>query len=156
MTKLFQASYFLFLVVMALVVGGACYQTMTVSPLWQQDVSTFRNYGHWGINYFPILSPLMTVLWIVILITGFRTKFPKKSLLWIGHLCFLIIMASTFIYFAPFLLNNMGKVDSSISDQQLLSMIQTWTKWDLIRQIFGLIPLAIFIYCYGNIKLATR
>lgn len=63
-------------------------------------------------------------------------------------------MVSTFVYFAPFLLTHMGNPNNQLSDEQLASMLNTWAKWDRVRQIVGLIPLVIFLYCYGNIKLA--
>lgn len=155
MVKIFQWAYLLFLVVMALVVGGACYQTISINPFWQKDISMFRNYGHWGINYFPVLSPLMTVLWLAIVITGFKVKMPGKKILYVGHFFFLLITISTFAYFAPFLLTHMGHTQSSISDQELTAMLNTWVKWDFVRQVVGLIPLTIFIYCYSKTGFAT-
>lgn len=88
MTKIFQWSYLAFIIIMTLVVGGACYQAVSISPFWQRDISMFRNYGHWGIDYFPILSPLMTVFWIVLVVTGFKVTMPGKRILYIGHFSF--------------------------------------------------------------------
>ena len=152
MTKIFRSAYLIFLVVTALVVGGACYQTISITRLWQDDLSMFKNYDHWGVPYFPILSPLMTILWLIVVVTGFRAKFPHKKLLYVGHFFFLVVMTSTFVFFAPFLLTHMGHPQNNISDEELISQLNFWVRWDRIRQIIGLIPLGIFIYCYGNIK----
>jgi len=149
MTKIFRWTFPIFLVIMALVVGGAFYQTITIVPFWQRDISMFRNYGHWGINYFPILSPLMTVLWLVILVTGTKVKLPRKAFFYVGHFLFLLIMISTFAYFAPFLLTYMGHTEIKIPDNQLSAKLNTWAKWDYIRQLVGLIPFSIFISYYG-------
>jgi hypothetical protein len=35
MTKIFQWSYLAFIIIMTLVVGGACYQAVSISPFWQ-------------------------------------------------------------------------------------------------------------------------
>ena len=137
---------------MALVAGGAFYQTISIVPFWQEDLSMFKNYGHWGINYFPILSPLMTVLWLVLVITGFWVRLPGKSLLYVGHACFLLLMGSTFVYFAPFLLTHMGHPQNNVTDSELAAMLHTWAKWDRVRQVFGLIPLAIFLYTYSKLS----
>ncbi len=77
MTKIFPFVFQAFMIVMALVAGGATYQAVSVVPYWQEDISMFRNY-QWGIDYFPILSPIMTVLWILTVITGWKVKFPHK------------------------------------------------------------------------------
>jgi hypothetical protein len=152
MTKVFYWTYLPFLIVMGLVVGGAFYQTISIVPFWQQELSMFKDYGHWGINYFPILSPLMTVLWLVLLVTGFKVQLPNKKLLYLAHFLFLLLMVSTFTYFAPFLLTHMGHPQGGLSDAQLSGMLETWAKWDLIRQVGGLIPYSIFIYTYGTIR----
>lgn len=155
MTKIFRLTFLPFLVVMALVAGGAFYQTITIVPFWEKDISMFKNYGHWGINYFPILSPLMTVLWLVLVITGFKVRLPNKALLYVGHFLFLLLMGSTFIYFAPFLLTHMGHPQNNLSDSELAAMLRTWAKWDFVRQLFGLIPMSIFLYSYSKIALVS-
>lgn len=148
-TKIFRLAYPAFLLVMALVVGAACYQTISVVPYWKEDISMFRNYN-WGIGYFPVLSPLMTVLWLVILISGFNVKMRNKVLLYMAHVCFLLIMVCTFAYFAPFLLTYMGHPETNIPEQELKTMLSTWVKWDFVRQVVGLVMLFLFIYCYGK------
>lgn len=105
--KSIQITYLAFLIVTALVVGGATYQHISVTPYWVKDINMFRNYD-WGFGYFPILSPVMTVLWLGVFLLGFRQKFPAKNLLYVGHFLFILITLSTAFYFAPFLLNNMG------------------------------------------------
>jgi len=149
-TKIFRWAYLALLIVMALVVGGACYQAISIVPFWQQDISMFKNYGHWGINYFPVLSPLMTVLWLIVLVTGFKVKLPNKPILYVGHFFFLLVLVSTFAYFAPFLLTYMGNTQNNITDQELIAKLNGWARWDLVRQLAGLIPLSIFIYFYGK------
>jgi hypothetical protein len=59
------------------------------------------------------------------------------------------------VYFAPFLLTYMGHPRDNLSDQELTSKLNTWARWDVARQIVGLIFLGIFIYSYGQIKYAT-
>ena len=153
--RIFRWTFLPFLIALALVAGGACYQTVCVVPLWQQDISMFKNYGQWGIPYFPVLSPLMTVLWLVLLITGWKLKLPKKGIFYVGHFFFLLIMVSTFTYFAPFLLTHMGHPQNHISDQELSSQIGTWAKWDVVRQLIGLLALSLFLYTYSHLRAAT-
>jgi hypothetical protein len=154
-TKIFRFTYPLFLLVMALVVGAACYQTISIAPYWKEDISLFRNYN-WGIHYFPILSPLMTVLWLVILVTGFKVKMQNKTILYIAHFFFLLIIAVTFAAFAPFLLTYMGHPEVNISEQELKAMLNSWIKWDSVRQVIGLISFFLFIYCYGKMVPAAN
>ncbi len=142
------------MIVTALVVGGATYQAVSVVPYWQEDISLFRNY-QWGIDYFPILSPAMTVLWLATVITGWKVKFPQKRVFYLGHVFFLLIMVSTFSYFAPFLLTYMGHPEHKISDQELYSLLMTWIKLDVIRQSIGVIPLALYVYAYGKAQLTV-
>ena len=156
MIKVFRWALPSFLAITALVVGGAWYQTISIVPFWQQHISMFKNYGHWGTGYFPILSPLMTVLWLIVLITGLRVKSSNKTILYIGHFLFLVIMVSTLAYFAPFLLTYMGHPNNNISDQQLVTMLDTWAKWDYVRQIVGLVVLFIFIQSYGKVEFVTN
>lgn len=148
MSNVFKFTYLAFLVSMALVVGGASYQTVSITPAWQEDFSLFNDYGHWGVGYFPILSPLMTVLWLALVIMGFRQQFPGKKLFYVGHLFILLIMGTTFLFFAPFLLDNMGKAVTGEAVEKVRAELDIWAKWDRIRQLVGLIPLAIYIYCY--------
>lgn len=151
MNTLFRWTFMPFLMTTALVVGGAWYQTITIVPFWEQDISMFKNYRHWGIHYFPILSPLMTVLWLVLVITSFKATFSNKTIFYVGCFFFLIVMSSTFIYFAPFLLTYMGQPQAAVSDVELSAMLSVWAKWDFIRQVVGLVPLAIFIYTYSKV-----
>ncbi|GAA4341397.1 hypothetical protein [Flaviaesturariibacter amylovorans] len=151
MNRIFRFTYLPFLIVMGLVVGGALYQTISIVPFWEKDITMFRNYGHWGINYFPILSPLMSVLWLVLVVTGIKADVPNKKLFYTANLFFLLIMGSTFLYFAPFLLTHMGHPQTQLSDGELASMLHTWARWDLVRQLTGLIPFGIFIYTYHRI-----
>ena len=65
-------------------------------------------------------------------------------------------MISTFAYFAPFLLTYMGHPENNVSDDELKTMLDTWAMWDIIRQVGGLIPLVIFVYCYGKVEFATN
>ena len=154
MTTVFRFTFLAFMIVVTLVVGGATYQAVSVVPYWQEDIALFRNY-QWGIGYFPILSPLMTVLWLATVITGWKVKFPQKRVLYLGHAFFLLIMVSTFAYFAPFLLTYMGHPEHQISDQELSPMLMTWIKLDAIRQSVGVIPLALYLYAYGKAQLAV-
>jgi len=152
--RIFRLSFLAFLIVLALVAGGAFYQAISIVPFWEKDLSMFKNYGHWGIDYFPLLSPLMTALWLILVISGIKVQLPQKRLLYLGHFFFLLMMGSTFAYFAPFLLTHMGH-PQNISDGELDAQLQTWARWDLVRQIVGLIPLSIFIYMYGKSSAAT-
>ena len=152
MTKIFRFAFPAFLTVLALVAGGATYQAISVVPYWQEDMSMFRNY-QWGIDYFPILSPVMTVLWVLTVITGWKVKFPQKRVFYVGHGFALLMIVSTFAYFAPFLLTYMGHPEHRISDQELYPMLQTWIKLDAIRQSIGVIPLALYVYAYGKSQL---
>jgi hypothetical protein len=154
MTKIFPFAFLAFMIVLALVAGGATYQAISVVPYWQQDLSMFRNY-QWGIDYFPILSPIMTVLWVLTVITGWKVKFPHKRVFYVGHFFALFMLVSTFAYFAPFLLTYMGHPEHTISDQELSPMLNTWIKLDAIRQSIGVIPLALYIYAYGKSQLAV-
>jgi hypothetical protein len=154
MTTIFRFVFPAFLFMLALVAGGATYQAVSVVPYWQEDLSMFRNY-QWGIDYFPILSPIMTVLWLLTVISGWKVKFPHKSVFYIGHGFALLMLVSTFAYFAPFLLTYMGHPEKQISDQELYPMLRTWIKLDTIRQSIGLIPLALYIYAYGKAQLAV-
>lgn len=115
----------------------------------------FKNYGHWGINYFPILSSLITVLWLVLVITGFKVKLRNKAILYVGHFFFFLIMISTLVYFAPFLLPHMGHPQNNISDRDIASMLHTWAKWNFARQLMGLIPLTIFMHTYSKLGVVT-
>lgn len=153
--KVFRWTFLPFLMVVALVAGGAFYQTISIVPFWLENISMFKNYGHWGINYFPILSPLMTVLWLVLVVTSLKVQFPNKALFYMGSFIFLLMMISTFTYFAPFLLTHMGHPQNNISDTELSSMLHTWAKWDVVRQVIGLIPLSLFIYTYSKMGLVV-
>lgn len=155
MTKLFRVAFLAFLIVMALVIGGSCYQTISIVPFWESDISMFKNYGHWGIDYFPFLSPVMTVLWLVVLVSGFGLKLENQKLLYFGHSLFLLLLVGTFVYFAPFLMRYMGHPENNIPDKVLAARLHTWARWDFAREIVGLIPFSIFIYSYGKMKPAV-
>ena len=153
MAKIFPFTFLAFMIALALVAGGATYQAVSVVPYWEEDISMFRNY-QWGIDYFPILSPIMTVLWVLTVITGWKVKFPQKRVFYIGHFFALLMLVSTFAYFAPFLLTYLVHPENKISDQELYPMLETWIKLDAIRQSIGVIPLALYIYAYGKSQLA--
>ncbi|MBD0332954.1 MAG: hypothetical protein ICV66_09875 [Chitinophagaceae bacterium] len=151
---IFKSSMLAFVFIMALVVGGACYQAVSIVPFWQKDISMFTNYSHWGANYFPVLTPLMTILWLIVLISGWAVHMPHKGILNIAHAFFLLIIITTAVYFVPFLATYMGRPNATITNTALAQKLAVWAKWDLVRQIIGLIPLFLFIYSYGNIGFA--
>jgi len=145
--KIFHWAFPLFLIVLALIIGGACYQTISIVPFWQKDILMFKNYGHWGMNYFPLLTPLMIVLWLMLVVTGFKMKLPGKRTLNLGH-CLFLLWLGTYAFFAPLLMNYMGHPEKNISETELSAMLATWAKWDLIRQIVGVVMLSVYIYAY--------
>jgi hypothetical protein len=43
----------------------------------------------------------------------------------------------------------------NVSDEQLKAMLNTWAKWDIVRQVIGNIALTIFIYTYYKLGTAA-
>lgn len=156
MKKAYRVVFLIFLVLLALVSGGALFQSFSIIPYFQNDISLFRNAAFGGSNFFPIISPLMTLSWIVIVILGWKIQIENKKILNFGYILFLIIAIMTYSYFVPFLINNFGNSENVMSDAVLLDNLNTWASLDQIRQYVGVGVLAIFIYSYGNVIAATK
>jgi hypothetical protein len=45
-------------------------------------------------------------------------------------------------------MNYMGHPEKNISETELSAMLATWAKWDLKRQIVGVVMLSVYIYAY--------
>jgi hypothetical protein len=148
--SVFRISFLLLIPFLAMTEGGGMYQRLVNVPLWQTDMSLMKLFHQVG-PYFFIFSPIVLVLWITLVVSGWRYAGKAKTLLAVNHFLYLSIIISTALYFIPFLskyVANAKAIPTNGDYQQL----QQWANYSLIRQIVGFSVIGIYTYIYGIIS----
>src|SRR5687768_7804745 len=99
--KIFNTALFLMIPFLAMTEGGAMYQRLVNVPLWISDMSLMKQFHGVGF-YFFYFSPPVLILWLTMVISGWKYDGRGKTILRINHVFYLSIILSTAFYFIPF------------------------------------------------------
>jgi hypothetical protein len=106
--------------------GGAMYQRLVNVPLWISEMDPMKQFHGVGFYFFYFTPPVL-ILWLTMVISGWKYVGKGKTLLHINHIFYFAIILSTALYFIPFL-------ELSIKKQVN----------NLFPKGYSLIPIAVF------------
>jgi hypothetical protein len=142
--KTFRTTLMLLIPFLAMTEGGAMYQRLVNVPLWIRDMSLMKQFNEVGL-YFFYFTPAVLILWLIVVVSGWKYNGKGKILLRINHGFYLIIILSTAFYFIPFLGRYVGNAEAIITDADK-EQLKIWAVFSLIRQALGFIVIAIYAY----------
>lgn len=140
--------YILLCLSFSLICGAAVYEHVVVWPnafaSLPRSLSAFQ--GEYALNSAPfwmMIHPVTMVLFIIALIVSWRTE-RKKHVLY-SLIVYVVILATTFTWFVPELLDLVNTPYSDTYDASLTSRGSRWETLSIIRGIV-LFVTAIFLY----------
>lgn len=148
--NLFRSTLWILLPFLAMTEGGAMFQRLVNVPLWQLDMGLMQQFQNVGF-YFLLFTPIVLIVWIIMVITSFKYHGKGRNLLFLNHIFYLIIIVSTVIYFIPFLGQYVG-IERETFTKSDKDALNTWAIFSLLRQILGFIVIAIYAYMNGVVN----
>lgn len=142
--KVFRTTLFLLIPFMAMTEGGAMYQRLANIPLWIEDMNLMKKFNGVGF-YFLYFTPPVLILWISMVISGWKYSGKGKTLLRVNHVFYFVIILATAFYFIPFLGRYVGNSEAVITNNDV-EQLKTWATFSMIRQVLGLIVIAIYAF----------
>jgi len=120
----------------AIVIGGAVYEHMTIVPTWAAapPVSLTMFQGEYGLKpgtFWQIIHPVNIFLLISTLVLHWRTARRINILILLAG--YIVILAITFVYFVPELIDITSTAVSSVSQPQLIHRAKVWETLSLVR-----------------------
>lgn len=148
--KTFRTTLFLLIPFLAMTEGGAMYQRLVNVPLWIGDMNLMKQFQGVGF-YFLYFTPFTLILWFTMLISGRKYNGKGKTLFWVNHTFYFLIIFSTAFYFIPFLGKYVGNASAVITSYDV-EQLKIWAVFSMIRQILGFIVIAIYAYMISVIN----
>ncbi|TND10336.1 MAG: hypothetical protein FD123_584 [Bacteroidetes bacterium] len=145
--RTFKTSLFLLIPFLAMTEGGAMYQRLVNVPYWISNMNLMKQFHGVGFYFFYFTPPVL-IVWLTMVISGWKYTGPGRRLLFINHVFYSIIILSTAFYFIPFLgryIGNAGAVITNADAEQL----KTWATFSMIRQVLGFALIGIYAYVLG-------
>ena len=122
-----------------LVLGAATYEHLGVVPQWSaappSSLAMFQGeYGLKAENFWIPIHPVTFLLMVGALIANWKT--PRRNNILTVLIGYVIILASTFIYFVPELLDITQTPYQENVDQVLVDRASMWETLSLVRLVF--------------------
>lgn len=122
-----------------IVLGAATYEHMGVVPQWSaappSSLAMFQgDYGLRAQNFWIPIHPVTFLLMTAALIANWRT--PRRNNILTVLIGYAIILAATFIYFVPQLMDITQTPYREDVDQELVTIASMWETLSLIRLVF--------------------
>jgi hypothetical protein len=148
--KTFRISLFLLIPFLAMTEGGAMYQRLVNVPLWIRDMDLIKQFKGVG-YYFFYFTPPVLLLWFTMVISGRKYNGKGRTLLFINHTFYFVIILSTAFYFIPFLGRYVGNSEAVITNTDV-EQLKTWATFSMVRQVLGFIVITIYVYMLGLVN----
>lgn len=140
--------YILLCLSFSLICGAAVYEHVVIWPkafaAIPASLAAFQ--GEYAMNnglFWQMIHPITLVLFIIAMVTNWKTD-RKKNVLY-SFIVYAIILATTFAWFVPELLDLVHTPYSNTTDESLTSRGSRWETLSIIRGIV-LFATAIFLY----------
>jgi hypothetical protein len=130
--------------------GGAMYQRLVNVPLWISDMNLMKQFQGVGFYFFCFTPPVL-ILWLTMVISGWKYNGKGKALLRINHIFYLSIIFSTALYFIPFLGRYIGNTNAVIRNSDV-EQLKVWATFSMIRQMLGFVVIAIYAHMLGVVN----
>ncbi len=145
-----QIFLWLFVIMLGIMIGGGLYEQLVVMPLWQSAPpdSVIAYYQHnlanpqhtlnQGGRFWAIVAPLVSLLAIATLISGFRTRSEHRKWRIAGTVLTLIIMVFTAVWFIPNIIKLQGEGVMAMNADEVTSLTNWWVSLNWVRAILYL------------------
>jgi len=120
----------------AIIIGGAVYEHMNVVPKWAAapPVSLSMFQGEYGLNpelFWMVIHPVNLLLLTLTLVLHWRSE--RRKHLVIVMTSYIVILATTAVFFVPELLSITKAAASSVADPDLTRRAATWEALSIVR-----------------------
>jgi hypothetical protein len=141
----------LFVIVLAIVIGGGLYEALVVVPLWSgaPPESVLAYYHHnvanpqfvlnQGGRFWLFFTPLNGLLAIAVLISGLRTHGPHRTWRTVGTILVIIVVAFTFAWFVPNIILLTGQGVTQLSAEQVETLTNWWVRLNWVRAVLSIV-----------------
>src|SRR5262245_53849426 len=138
----------LFVIALGIEIGAGLYETLVVLPTWtgsppgsvttyyQQVVSSPQLALNAGPRFWMIATPLVGVVALATLLSGFRTRPPHRNWRIAGTVLALIVVVSTFAWFVPNIMRLNGPEVMKMIPEDITSLTHSWVNLNTIRIVF--------------------
>ena len=137
----------LFVIVLGLEMGAGLYETFVVLPLWvyppPDSVIAYYHHNaadpqftlHAGTHFWIFNTPLVGLLSIATLLTGFRTRPEHRCWRMAGSILALIVVIFTFAWFVPNIMRLNGDRVLQMSPADIASTTTWWVRLNWVRAV---------------------
>jgi len=142
-----QIILWLFVVALGIEIGAGLYETLVVMPVWTSAIpdSVIAFYQHnaadprfalnAGGRFWMVATPLVGLLSIATLLTGFRTSAEHRKWRFAGAGLALIVVISTFAWFVPNIIK-LGSPDVlTMSRDEVAGIANWWVRLNWVRVV---------------------
>ena len=129
-----------FVIALGVLIGGAVYETLVITPLWAgsppESVRGWNadpRYAILPVKFWGIFTPLVTLLALLALISGWRTTPARRRWLLAAALCFGASVLSTALFFVPTIVELLAQKGAGLSAAEITSKAQQWVAFNWLR-----------------------
>lgn len=143
----------LYVIVLGIEMGAGLYETLVVLPLWTHSIpdSVIAYYQHNAANqqlgmtpgprFWMFFTPLLGLLSIAALLTGFRTNAEHRKWRVIGTGLCIITVTATFAWFVPNIIRLGSAEVLTMSRDEVASVANAWVSLNWVRAVVGSLAL---------------
>ena len=135
----------LFVIVLGFELGGGLYETLVVMPTWslsppdsvtayfQHNVANPQFVLNAGGRFWIFFTPMVGLLSIATLLTGFRTQPEHRRWRMLGASLALIVVIATFAWFVPNIIRLFSEDVLTMSAAEVTSTTNMWVRLNWVR-----------------------
>lgn len=144
-----QIILWLFVIVLGIELGAGLYETLVVVPLWAANApdSVIAWYQHNaaepqlavtpGPRFWMVNTPLLGLLSLAALLTGFRTIPEHRKWRMVGSGLALLLVIATFAWFVPNIIRLGSSEVLTMNRDELAALANAWVSWNWVRVAAG-------------------
>jgi hypothetical protein len=143
-----QILLWLFVVALGVLLGGAIYEALVVTPLWAgappESVWGWNANPRYAIvpkNFWGVVSPLVTLLSLAAAVAGWAATPARRRWLVLSAGCFFVVTLSTILYFVPIIVALLVKNGAGLSAEEITTKAHNWVNYGWLR--FALVVVSL-------------
>src|SRR6185436_16955837 len=133
-----QMFLWLFVIALGIEIGAGLYETLVVLPLWTSappdSVTAYHQHSaanpqfalNAGGRFWMFATPLVGLLALATLLSGFKTSHPHRQWRIAGTLLALVVVVSTFAWFVPNIIRLNSKAVMAMSPAEVTNVTRWW------------------------------
>lgn len=142
-----QIILWLFVIAFGIEIGAGLYETLVVMPVWalappdsviayfQYNVANPQFILNAGGRFWMHQTPLVGLLALLTLISGFRTRPEHRKWRILGAVLALIVVIATFAWFVPNLVRLFSEEVLTMSRDEVTSVTTWWVRLNWVRVV---------------------